>query len=96
MERTHDGTPQEPQLSRESTDYDTIAVIERDRIRDIVDQTDPLHERESLCRADSGNLAGRTLQAYDVAVANLGEVFGAVGCGIGGADVLFELRRGDC
>ena len=90
-EGTHDRTLLQLRLPRESTDDDPVAVIERDGIHDAVHQTDPLHKRVPLPRTDSRDLAGRSLQAYDVASADLGEFFGSIGRRVGGADVFFEL-----
>ena len=91
MVRAHDGTLQELRSSRESTENDTIAEIEWNRIRDFVEQTVPSHVPLIPCPPNFRYFAGNALQAYDVVFLNLGEIFGTIGSGVGGADVLFQL-----
>lgn len=66
-------------------------MIEPRRARHIVEQVDSLNERHPARGqvADPGDFARGPFQADDVASVNLGEVLGAVGGGVGGADVGF-------
>lgn len=66
-------------------------MIEPRRVRRVVEQAGPFNERHSARGevADPGYLAGGPFQADDVASVDFGEVLGAVGGRVGGADVGF-------
>ena len=79
----------------EDADGDAVAVVEAGGVDASVrvQEAGPLHQRRRGRRHHSRDGAGGPFQEHDVAFADLGQVFRAVGRRVRGPDVVFQLRR---